>query len=101
VECDFSGPGLKVAKEGNTPSISGSYGKGGPMIRINTDYGAIRILRASAQPPKPPSTPEPPQPPGKVQTTWNHRRPRFTHVARLQHVGRIPAGSSCVRGCAN
>jgi len=101
VECDFSGPGLKVAKEGNTPSISGSYGKGGPMIRINTDYGAIRILRSNAPPPKPPSPPEPPPPPGKVQTTWNHRRPRFTHVVRFQHVGRIPARSSCVRGCAN
>ena len=30
VECDFSGPALKVAKEGDTPSISGSYGKAGP-----------------------------------------------------------------------
>ena len=49
VECDFSGPGLKVVKEGDTPSISGSYGKGGAMIRINTDYGAIRILRAGAR----------------------------------------------------
>jgi hypothetical protein len=69
VESDFSGPSLKVVKEGDAPSISGSYGKGGAMIRINTDYGAIRILRAGAHPPKPPDAPEPS---GKSQTTWNH-----------------------------
>jgi len=75
VECDFSGPGLKVAREGGAPSISGTYGKGGPMIRVTTDYGAIRILRAGSQIPTPPA---PPQPPGKPQTTWNHpvRPPR-------------------------
>ena len=55
VECDFSGPGLKVVKEGDTPSISGSFGKGGAMIRINTDYGAIRILRAGSHPAAPPT----------------------------------------------
>jgi len=48
VECDFAGPGLKVVKEGDTPSITGSYGKGGPTIRLNTDYGAIRLLHAGA-----------------------------------------------------
>ena len=81
VECDFSGPGLKVAREGDTPSITGSYGKGGPMIHINTDYGAIHILRAGPQPPAPPT---PPEPSGKAQTTWNHpeRPPR---AARRQH----------------
>jgi DUF4097 and DUF4098 domain-containing protein YvlB len=98
VECDFSGPGLKMEKEGNTPSISGSYGTGGPMIHINTDYGAIRILRAGSQPPKPPAAPEPP---GKVQTTRNHRPQRFTYIAHLQRVGRTPARKACVRGCAN
>jgi hypothetical protein len=72
VECDFSGPGLKVVKEGDTPSISGSFGKGGPMIRVNTNYGAIRILRGGSHPPTPPSppaAPEPPEPSGKAQTT--------------------------------
>ncbi len=68
VECDFSGPGLKVSKEGNEPSITGAYGKGGPMIRINTEYGSIRILQSGSQPPKPP---EPPAPPGKSQRTRN------------------------------
>jgi len=81
VECDFSGPGLKVVKEGDTPSISGSYGKGGPMIHINTDYGAIHILRAGSQPAAPPSPRTPPEPSGKAQTTWNHpeRPPRAAH----------------------
>jgi len=69
VECDFSGPSLKVVKEGDTPSVSGSYGKGGAMIRINTDYGAIRILRAGSHPAAPAPLPEPS---GKSQTTWNH-----------------------------
>jgi DUF4097 and DUF4098 domain-containing protein YvlB len=72
VECDFSGPGLKVAKEGDSPSISGSFGKGGPMIRVNTDYGAIRILRGGSHPPTPPEPPSAPEPPGhsgKAQTT--------------------------------
>jgi hypothetical protein len=81
VECDFSGPGLKVVKEGDTPSITGSYGKGGPMIHINTDYGAIHILRAGSQPAAPPSPRTPPEPSGKAQTTWNHpeRPPRAAH----------------------
>ncbi len=70
VESDFSGPSLKVVKEGDTPSISGSYGKGGTMIRINTDYGAIRILRAGARPSAPPAPL--PESSGKSQTTWNH-----------------------------
>jgi len=88
VECDFSGPGLKVVKEGDTPSITGSYGKGGPTIRINTDYGAIRILSAGAHPAAPPSPhapPAPPEPPGKARTTWNH--PARPTLASLHHHG--------------
>jgi hypothetical protein len=94
VECDFTGPGLKVAREGDTPSISGSYGKGGPMIRINTDYGAIRILHASPQPPAPPgphtapAPPAPPEPSGKAQTTWNHRKQPRAQVLLARHVNR-------------
>jgi hypothetical protein len=73
VECDFAGPGLKVVKEGDAPSISGSYGKGGPMIRITTDYGAVRILQAGSEHAAPaPHTPAArPEPSGKTQTTWN------------------------------
>jgi len=73
VECDFAGPGLKVVKEGEAPSISGTYGKGGPTIRLSTDYGAIRVLHAG---PRPPAPPAPPEPPGKAETTWNHHNPR-------------------------
>ena len=53
VDCDFSGPGLKVVKDGETPSISGSFGKGGPLIRITTEYGAIRSSCAPATHPEP------------------------------------------------
>ena len=63
VESDFSGPGLKVDKEAGTPSITGTYGKGGPMIRINTEYGAIKIVHAGPHPPAPPAPPTPPTPP--------------------------------------
>jgi DUF4097 and DUF4098 domain-containing protein YvlB len=68
VQCDFTGPGLKLMKQGDTPSISGTYGKGGPMIRLTTEYGAIRLLHAG---PRPPTPPAPPQPPGTGETTWN------------------------------
>jgi DUF4097 and DUF4098 domain-containing protein YvlB len=101
VECDFTGPGLKIAKEGNTPSISGTIGKGGPMIRISTDYGSIRVLRAGSQPAKPPSPPEPPAAPGKVQTTFYHPRQHYTYVARLHRISPPPARKRCVHGCAN
>jgi hypothetical protein len=84
VECDFSGPGLKVVKEGDTPSISGSYGKGGAMIRISTDYGAIRILRAGAHPPKSPDATEPS---GKSQTTWNHPTKPYASIVHARHSG--------------
>jgi hypothetical protein len=87
VECDFSGPGLKVVKDGDTPSISGSYGKGGALIRINTDYGAIRILRTGSHPPATPSpsTPaEPSEPSGKAQTTRNHFGQSYVPAAHVQ-----------------
>ncbi len=45
VECDFSGPALKVIKEGEAPTIAGSVGKGGPLIRLSTAYGTIRLER--------------------------------------------------------
>ena len=75
VESDFSGSNLKVVKDGDTPSISGSFGKGGVMIRINTDYGAIRILRAGAHPSHKTDPAKPDEPsdendqPAKPQTT--------------------------------
>jgi hypothetical protein len=60
VESDFSGPALKVAKEGDNPTISGSVGKGGPAIRLDTQYGTIRLLRTGSHPPTPPTPPRAP-----------------------------------------
>jgi len=60
VDSDFSGPGLKVAKEGDNPTISGTVGKGGPPIRLDTEYGTIRLLRMGSHPPTPPTPPHPP-----------------------------------------
>jgi hypothetical protein len=60
VESDFSGPGLKVVKGGDNPTISGSVGKGGPSIRLDTEYGTVRLLRMGAHPPTPPAPPRSP-----------------------------------------
>lgn len=67
VESDFSGPGLKINREGEAPSITGSYGKGGPMIRLATSYGTIRVAHQGAAPPLP-QPPEPPRAPAAKQT---------------------------------
>lgn len=48
VFCDF--PNLKIEKRGETPSITGSYGKGGTTIRLDTAYGTIRLARLGAEP---------------------------------------------------
>ena len=55
VDSDFSAPSLKLTKQGDTPTLTGSYGKGGPTIRLTTAYGTIRLTREGAHPPKPPS----------------------------------------------
>ena len=60
VESDFSGPALKVAREGENPTISGSVGKGGPSIRLDTQYGTVRLLHLGSHPPTPPAPPRPP-----------------------------------------
>jgi DUF4097 and DUF4098 domain-containing protein YvlB len=87
VECDFSGPSLKVVKEGDNPSIIGTIGKGGPLVRLTTEYGAIRVLREGAHPPSPPS---PPSAPGKQVT-------RLYHPVRspLNSAGQGWAGITC------
>jgi hypothetical protein len=82
VESDFSGPGLKVEKEGDNPTISGSVGKGGPNIRLNTQYGAIRLQHTGSHPPAPPTPPRPPS--GDEKRAWNarpHHRSVFAHRA--------------------
>ena len=88
VESDFSGPGLKVEKDGDSPSISGTFGKGGALIRINTEYGAIRLLRAGTHAPATPETPptpaEPPVPSRKAETTGNHSGQAITPAAHVE-----------------
>ncbi|MGH9453272.1 MAG: DUF4097 family beta strand repeat-containing protein, partial [Terriglobia bacterium] len=53
VETDFKGPGLKVVKQGDAPSISGTYGKGGPTIHLTTTYGTIRLSKGEESPSEP------------------------------------------------
>ncbi|HEV2492911.1 MAG TPA: DUF4097 family beta strand repeat-containing protein [Terriglobia bacterium] len=67
VQSDFSAPTLKLTKEGDTPKLEGSYGKGGPTIRLATAYGTVRVTREGAgspSAPTPPSKPAPPSEPG-------------------------------------
>jgi len=77
VESDFSGPALKVVKEGENPTISGSVGKGGPSIRLDTQYGTVRLLHQGPHPPAPPATPR--LPAGEEKRAGNmplhHHRP--------------------------
>jgi DUF4097 and DUF4098 domain-containing protein YvlB len=59
VQSAFSGPNLTVNNTGDQPSISGSFGKAGPTIRLQTAYGTIRLGQGAASPPSPPSPPTP------------------------------------------
>ncbi len=75
VESDFSGPNLKVVTEGDAPSIVGSYGKGGSMIRLTTAYGTIHLAQGGPHLAHPPKAPEPPKPPKTENTRY---RPGFS-----------------------
>jgi DUF4097 and DUF4098 domain-containing protein YvlB len=78
VDSDFSAPGLRVMKEGNNPSISGSLGKGGPSIRLQTEYGTVRLLRMGTHPQTPPAPASPHPAAGDEKRAWNpppHHRP--------------------------
>ncbi|MBZ5515111.1 MAG: DUF4097 family beta strand repeat-containing protein [Acidobacteriia bacterium] len=92
VACDF--PGLKVSKEGETPTISGTLGKGGPLVRLQTSYGTIHLkpygAGTLAPPPNPPGTPAPPAHPAlpadEAQKKITHALcplPRLAHLRRL------------------
>jgi DUF4097 and DUF4098 domain-containing protein YvlB len=89
VECEFAG--LNVSEDGEVPSITGTFGKGGPTLRLANSYGTIHLRReapGAAPPPgthsparpklaEPPGTPEPPAPPtpatGKTTSTQLQR----------------------------
>lgn len=48
VSCEF--PGLNVSKGPPMPTIKGSYGNNGPMIRLSSTYGGIHLLRVQTKP---------------------------------------------------
>jgi len=77
VDCDF--PGLTVNKQGETPSITGTLGKGGPLFRLSTSYGTVRLLRQGPRAPAPPEPPAPPRVPATAaadddsgEIAWAH-----------------------------
>jgi hypothetical protein len=82
VESDFSGPGLKVVNVGDNPSISGSVGKGGPAIKLATEYGAVRLLNGGAHVPPPPKPPALPRPPGAEEKHASNAPPHHRIVYR-------------------
>lgn len=47
VSCDF--PGLNVSKGPPMPTIKGTYGNNGPMIRLSSTYGGIHLLRVQTK----------------------------------------------------
>jgi hypothetical protein len=47
VESEFTGPELKVSREGRVPTLEGSIGKDGPTIRLKTSYGTIRVAHSA------------------------------------------------------
>ncbi len=54
VSSDF--PGLQVSNKPPLPTITGTYGKSGPMVRLSSTYGDIHLVRAqSAATPPPPA----------------------------------------------
>jgi hypothetical protein len=91
VESDFSGPGLKVVKEGDNPTISGTVGAGGPPIRLDTEYGTVRLLRMGSHPPTAPTPPHPPA--GDEKRAWNtplHLRPFSRTAGRVVRCDQLP-----------
>ncbi len=84
-EVDSEFPSLSVNKEGDTPSISGTSGKGGPSIHLTTSYGTIHLGHREASTPSAPSVPSPPRvphsPEGREKASFHH--PRIHHRAYL------------------
>jgi DUF4097 and DUF4098 domain-containing protein YvlB len=83
VQCDFAAPGLTVSKEGPSPSIKGTYGKGGPAIHLETTYGAVRLMRLGSHPTRtaipsiPAAPPPPPAPSGAKRISTRHQVPSW------------------------
>lgn len=92
VNCDFASPALKVVREGETASISGTYGKGGPAIRLSTEYGAINLLREGS--PSHPGSESAEE--GKLRTSLHLRLPRAPHPPRMPRLPREPHHAAVV-----
>ncbi|MDD5541994.1 MAG: DUF4097 family beta strand repeat-containing protein [Acidobacteriia bacterium] len=45
VQSDFKGPGLKLTSDQPINQITGTYGRGGPKIRLSTTYGDVRLTQ--------------------------------------------------------
>jgi DUF4097 and DUF4098 domain-containing protein YvlB len=98
VESEY--PSLTLNKEGDTPSISGTMGKGGSTVHLTTSYGTIHLGHNEGSPSEPPTPPKPqrvPPPPAAREKTqlihpWLIPR-RHSREARLKHVVvlRVPA----------
>lgn len=79
VDSDFVAPSLVVQRQGGEPSIKGTYGKGGPLIRLTTTYGTIHLVRETA------AGPEPSRPPAAGETQVSlRRRVRVSRMERLR-----------------
>jgi hypothetical protein len=74
VRSDFTGPNLRIVSEGESPSMTGAIGQGGPLIRLTNSYGTISLVRwgqhqaagdevAAPAPPEAPTAPALPKPP--------------------------------------
>ena len=84
VESSFQA--LKVQKEGDNPTISGTNGKGGPTIHLVTSYGTIRLGNETAVSEQPSAPPPPPRPsePAHERTAWRGRQHTLRpHVSPL------------------
>lgn len=68
VNSDFTAPSLAVNSQGERPSIKGSFGSGGPEIRLNTTYGTIHLVRENGAAPA-----------GGDSTQVELRRPRMNY----------------------
>ncbi len=92
VDCEFSG--LTVSKEGTEPSIKGTYGKGGPTIRLSTAYGTIRLLRQGAEKSAPsdtsPPSPHPSSQGEKRAKNWRSHHPWDARAGMQSFVFRLP-----------
>ena len=65
VQSDFSAPSLRVKQGGDSASITGNFGQGGPTIRLTNSYGTISLEHWGKRPTEveratPPAPPSPP-----------------------------------------